>query len=139
MDELDLWEFAAVAASVFEEGEKIGHAEERARGLIEVDEFEFAAARAAGNVKSGERAEAGGVHVMNLLHVDDDALFGGEEIADFVAEVRRVFGSEFAVAFDDGSAVDAVGLDAEWFVRVRLRLGRVGHVNAPRKMNASKL
>ena len=101
--------------------------------MIEVDEFEFAAASAAGDVKSGERAEAGRVHVVYVFHVDDDALFGGEEIADFGAEVRGVFESEFAVAFDDGGAIDAVGLDAEWFVGVRLGLGRVGHVNAPRK------
>ena len=42
-----LGEFAAVAAGVFEEGEEIGHAEEGARGLVHVDEFEFAAAGAA--------------------------------------------------------------------------------------------
>jgi hypothetical protein len=129
-----LWEFAAVAAGVFEEGEEIGHAEERARGLVEIDEFEFAAASAAGDVESGERAEAGGVHVMDLLHVDDDALFVGEEVADFGAEMRGVLGSEFAVAFDDDGAFDAVSGDAEGGLglgRIRRRLGHVGQVVAP--------
>jgi hypothetical protein len=108
-----LGEFAAVAAGVFEEGEEVGHAEEGARGLVEVDEFEFAAAGAAGDVEGGERAEAAGVHMVDLLHVDDDAFFGGEQVADFVAELGRVVGGEFAVAFDDGGAFDAVGVEAE--------------------------
>jgi hypothetical protein len=138
--DLGLWEFAAVAAGVFEEGEEIGHAEERARGLVEVDEFEFAAASAARDVERGERAEAGGVHVMDLLHVDDDALFVGEEISNFVAEMGRVFGSEFAVAFDDGGAFDAIGVEVERrLVRVRLRLWRVRHVSGSSKMIATKL
>jgi hypothetical protein len=137
-----LGEFAAVAAGVFEEGEKVGHAEEGAGGLIEVDEFEFAAAGAARDVEGGESAEATGVHVMDLLHVDDDALFVGEQVADFVAEMGRVFGCESAVAFDDGGAVDAVGLDAKegrgglW---IRRGLGRVGHVATPERLNASGL
>ena len=81
--------------------------------MVHVDEFEFAAAGAAVDVKSGESAEAGGVHVMDIFHVDDDALFGGGEIADFVAELRSVIGDELAVAFDDGGAFDAVGVEAE--------------------------
>jgi hypothetical protein len=108
-----LGEFAAEAAGVFEEGEEVGHAEEGAGGLVEVDEFEFAAAGAAVDVESGESAEAGGVHVMDIFHVDDDALFGGEEIADFVAEFGGVVGDEFAVAFDDGGAIDAIGVEVE--------------------------
>ena len=81
--------------------------------MIEVDEFEFAPASAAGDVKSGERAEAGRVHVVYVFHVDDDALFGGEKIADFVAEFGGVVGDEFAVAFDDGGAIDAIGVEVE--------------------------
>ena len=50
---------------------------------------------------------------MDIFHVDDDALFGGEEIADFVAEFGCVIGYEFAVAFDDGGTVDAVGVEVE--------------------------
>ena len=60
----------------------------------------------------------------------------GSEIADFVAELGRVFGGELAVAFDDGGAFDAVGLDAEGVgedCRIRRGLGRVGHVAAPRR------
>ena len=106
-------EFAAEAAGVFEEGEEVGHAEEGAGGLIEVDKFEFATAGAAVDVERGESAEAGGVHVMDIFHVDDDALFGGGEIADFVAELGGVIGDEFAVAFDDRGAFDAVSVDAE--------------------------
>jgi len=41
------------------------------------------------------------------------ALFGGEEIADFGAELRGVVGGEFAVAFDDDGVVGAIGVDAE--------------------------
>jgi hypothetical protein len=119
-----LGKFAAEAAGVFEEGEEIGHAEEGAGGLVEVDEFEFAAAGAAGDVKCGEGAEAGGVHVVDLLHVDDDALFDGEEIADFVAELRGVIGDEFAVAFDDGGALDAVGVEVEGVGGMRSCVGQ---------------
>ena len=133
------WKFAAVAAGVFEEGEEIGHAEERARGLIEVDEFEFAATGAAGDVESGEGAEAAGIHVLDVFHVDDDALFGGQQVADFVAEMRGVVGGELAVAFDDGGAFDAVGVDAEGLIRIRRGLGRVGHVVAPEGLVASGL
>jgi hypothetical protein len=130
-------EFAAEAAGVFEEGEEVGHAEEGAGGLIEVDEFEFAAAGAAVDVKSGESAEAGGVHVMDIFHVDDDALFGGEEIADFVAEFGGVVGDEFAVAFDDGGAVDAVGVEVELVGGMRLR--GVGQVVLLGRRNAGGL
>jgi hypothetical protein len=132
-----LGEFAAEAAGVFEEGEEVGHAEEGAGGLIEVDEFEFAAAGAAVDVKSSESAEAGGVHVMDIFHVDDDALFGGEEIADFVAELGRVVGDEFAVAFDDGGAVDAVGVEVELVGGMRLR--GVGQVVLLGRRNAGGL
>jgi hypothetical protein len=132
------WEFASEAAGVFEEGEEVGHAEERAGGLIEVDEFEFAAAGAAVDVKSGEGAEAGGVHAIDLLHIDDDALFGGEEIADFVAELGRVVGGEFAMAFDDGGAFNAIGVDAE-VRRLGIGVRRVGQVGAPSKVNAARL
>jgi hypothetical protein len=65
------------------------------------------------DVEGGEGAEAGGVHVLDVFHVDDDALFGGSEVADFVAELRGVIGDEFAVAFDDRTAFDAVGVEAE--------------------------
>lgn len=106
--------------------------------MVDVDEFELAAASAAVDVKSGEGAEAGGVHVLDLLHVDDDALFGGEEIADFIAEMWSVFEGEFAVALDDGGVFDAVGVEVEGgrgAVRLRLRwkLGRVGQGVAPLK------
>jgi hypothetical protein len=131
-----LGEFAAEAAGVFEKGEEVRHAEEGAGGLVEVDEFKFAAAGAAGDVESGEGAEAGRVHVLDLLHVDDDALFGGEKIADFVAELGGVVGDEFAVAFDDGGAVDAVGVEVE----VLGGLGRwVGHGRTPCGRNAARL
>jgi len=106
--------------------------------LVDVDEFEFAAAGAAVDVEGGEGAEAGGVHVLDLLHVDEDALFGGEKIADFVAELRRVFEGESAVAFDNGGVFDAVGVEVEGVRGVRagmrLRWGkmRVGHGVAPR-------
>ena len=134
----DLWKFAAVAAGVFEEGEEVGHVEQGAHGLVDVDEFELAAASAAVDVKSGEGAEAGGVHVLDLLHVDEDALGGGKEIADFVAKLRGVFEGEFTVAFDDGGVFDAVGVEVEGgrgAVRLRLRwkLGRVGQGMAPLK------
>ena len=104
--------------------------------MVEVDEFKFAAAGAAGDVESGESAEAGRVHVLDVFHVDDDALFGGEKIADFVAELRRVVGGEFAVAFDDSGVLDAVGVDAE-VGRGMMRVGvgfvlvRVGQGVAP--------
>ena len=127
-------EFAAEAAGVFEEGEEVGHAEEGAGGLIEVDQFEFAAAGAAVDVKSSESAEAGGVHVMDIFHVDDDALFGGEEIADFGTELWCVLGGELAVTFDDGGVLDAVGVDAEvgrGMVRVGFVFVRVGQGVAP--------
>ena len=81
--------------------------------MVHVDEFEFAAAGAAVDVEGGEGAEAGGVHVLDIFHVDDDALFGGGEVADFVAELRGVIGDEFAVAFNDRTAVDAVGVDVK--------------------------
>ncbi len=107
------WQFAAVAAGVFEEREQVGHVEQGAHALIDIDEFELAPARAAVDVERGESAEAGGVHVLDVLHVDDDALFSGNEIADFVAELRRVFECEFAVAFNDNGVLDAVGIEAE--------------------------
>ena len=119
-----LREFAAVAAGVFEEGEEVGHAEEGVGGLVHIDEFEFAAAGAAVDVECGERAEAGGVHVLDVFHVDDDALLGGSEIADFVAEMGRVIGDEFPVAFDDRSAFDAVGVDAEGVGGMWRRIGQ---------------
>jgi hypothetical protein len=65
---------------------------------------------------------------MDIFHVDDDALFGGEEIADFVAEFGSVIGDEFAVAFDDGGAVDAVGVEVEGVGGLRRC---VGHDCAP--------
>ena len=134
----DLWKFAAVAAGVFEEGEEVGHVEQGAHGLVDVDKFEFAAAGAAVDVESGEGTEAGGVHVLDLLHVDEDAFGGGKEIADFVAELRRVFEGEFAVAFDDGGVFDAVGVEVEGGreavgLRRRRKLGRVGQGVAPLK------
>jgi hypothetical protein len=127
----DLWKFSAVSAGVFEEGEEIGHVEQGAHGLVDVDEFELAAAGAAVDVEGGEGTEAGGVHVLDLLHVDEDALCVGKEIADFVAEMRSVFEGEFAVALDDGGVFDAVGVEVEGgrgAVRLRMRrmLGRVG-------------
>jgi hypothetical protein len=134
----DLWKFAAVAARVLEEGEEVGHVEQSAHGLVDVDKFEFAAAGAAVDVESGEGTEAGGVHVLDLLHVDEDAFGGGKEIADFVAELRRVFEGEFAVAFDDGGVFDAVGVEVEGGreavgLRRRRKLGRVGQGVAPLK------
>jgi hypothetical protein len=119
-----LREFAAVAAGVFEEGEEVGHAEEGARGLVDVDEFEFAAAGAAVDVESGEGAEAGGIHVLDLLHVDDDALFRGGEIADFVTKKGSVIGDEFAVAFDDRGAFDAVSVDVKGARGMWRRIGQ---------------
>jgi hypothetical protein len=62
--------------------------------------------------------------VLDLLHVDEDAFFCGEEIADFVAEMRCVFEGESAVAFDDSGVFDAVGVEVEG-VRLLLR-GRRG-------------
>jgi hypothetical protein len=80
---------------------------------------------------------------MDFFHVDDDALFGGEEIADFGAELRRVVGGELAVAFDDDGVVGAVGVDAEVgrgvvCVRMLVRFGvvGVGQGVAPLKVNA---
>jgi len=119
------WQFAAVAAGVFEEREQVGHVEQGAHALVDVDEFELTAAGAAVDVKSGEGAEAGGVHMLYVFHVDDDALFSGNEIADFVAELRRVFECEFAVAFDDDGVLDAVGIQVEGVRRVKLRVGQV--------------
>ena len=104
--------------------------------MIKIDEFEFGAAGAAVDVESGECAEAAGVHVMDIFHVDDDALFGGEEIADFVAEFGGVVGDEFAVAFDDGGAVDAIGVEVEGVGGLRRW---VGHVCAPCWRNAARL
>ena len=99
--------------------------------MIHVDEFEFATAGAAVDVEGGEGAEAGGVHMLDIFHVDDDALFGGGEITDFVAEMRGMIGDEFAVAFDDGGAFDAVGVEAEG--TMRRGLGSVGHGVAPER------
>ena len=55
--------------------------------------------------------------MRDVFHVDDDALFGGGEITDFVSEMRGMIGDEFAVAFDDGGAFDAVGVEAEGTMR----------------------
>ena len=105
--------------------------------MVHVDEFKFAAAGAAVDVESGEGAETGGVHVLDVFHVDDDAFFGCGEVADFGAELRGVIGDKFAVAFDDGGTFDAVGVDAEGvgrgLLRMRLRKVRVGHGVAPRE------
>jgi hypothetical protein len=49
-------EFAAEAAGVFEEGEEVGHVEQGAHPLIDIDEFEFATAGAAVDVESGKGA-----------------------------------------------------------------------------------
>lgn len=122
---IGLGEFAAVAAGVFEQGEQIGHAEEGARRFAEVDEFEFAAAGAAGDVESGEGAESGRVHVLDLLHVDDDALFVGQEGVDLGAEMGRVFEGEFAVALDDDGLLGTVAADVEGGVG---GVGRAGQV-----------
>lgn len=92
--------------------------------MVHVDELEFATARAAVDVESGEGAEATRVHVLDVFHVDDDALFRGEQVADFVAEMRGVFKGEFAMTFDNGGVLHFIGVDAEG-VRHRTR-GRSG-------------
>lgn len=89
--------------------------------MVDVGEFEFAVAGAAVNVKSSECSEAARVHVLDVLHIDDDALFGGDEIAHFVAELRRVLEGEFAVAFDDGGVLDAVSVEVEGVGRGAMR------------------
>ena len=94
--------------------------------MVEIDEFEFAAAGAAGDVEGGESPEAGGVHVMDIFHVDDDALFGVEEFANFGAEERGVVGGELAMAFDNSGIVGAIAFDAKVVrVRVGVRIGVV--------------
>ena len=65
--------------------------------------------------------------MLDLLHVDDDALFGGQQVADFVAELRGVLEGEFAVAFDDGGVFYTVGGNAEG-IEMRAGIGCVGQV-----------
>ena len=92
--------FAVVAACGFEQGEQIGHAEEVAYGLIGVDEFDAAAARASGDVEADDSAEAGTVHLRNFLEVKHDPLVTRDAIADRVFQRGGVLAGEPAEALN---------------------------------------
>ena len=75
-----------MAADGLEEGEEIAEGEELADGLAGVDEFEFAAASAGGDVETYESTEAEAVQQGDFLEVENDALCGGNHGADFAFE-----------------------------------------------------
>src|SRR5262249_13313769 len=58
---------AAVAAGLFEQRKKIGHAEEGPEGLADVREFQLASFRAARNVQGHESSQAGAVHERHVF------------------------------------------------------------------------
>jgi len=66
---LELDQFAAVAAHVFEEEKQIGDAEEFADLWGGIDHLNLAAARAGGNVECGDGAEAGAVHLWDSFQI----------------------------------------------------------------------
>jgi hypothetical protein len=108
-----LGEFAAAAAYWFEEGEEVAHAQEGAEGWAYVNQFYFAATGAGGDVEGDDGAQASAVHEGDFFEVEDDALFVGDQGADFGAELRGVLESQVAVAFDDDGAIRAAGVGAE--------------------------
>jgi hypothetical protein len=98
---------------MLEQGKQVGHAEESTESGAYVDEFDFAITAAGGDVESHQGAEAGTVHEGNLLKVEDDALFFGDQSANLVAELRSVLEGEFAVAGNNHGVVGAMGLQTE--------------------------
>jgi hypothetical protein len=106
-----LREACIVFGAGFEDGEKVGDAEEVADGRADVDELEFDIRFAGGDVKANEDSEAGAVHAGEFGEVEDDALFAREHFLHVRFEKRGRFGDERAAAMKYEDILLAIGTD----------------------------
>jgi len=102
-EEPGLRQFATVTAGVLEKREKIRHAQQGPQGAAQIDQFQLAPSRAAGDVESDQRPQACTVHEGNALEVEDDALFIGKQSANLGTKMWGVFGRQTSVTRDDGT------------------------------------
>lgn len=111
----------ALFADGGEDGEQASDAEQGADAFAQVDEDEFTAAVAGGDVEADERAEAHAIGVVEAGKVENDAADIRHERAHLGVEVVGDAGDEFAGEVDDGFVSVAHDL------YLKLIGGRFGH------------
>ena len=119
----------ALFADGGEDGEQAGDAEQGAEAFAQVDEDEFTAAVAGGDVEADQGAKAHAVGVVEAGEVEDDAPGVCHQGAYLGVEVVGDAGDEFAGEMDDGFVSVAHDL------YLKLIGGRFGH-SSPFQVNS---